>query len=115
MTGSGSSPVVLYSAGSPALEDLRRALAEEGVETVLLAERESVFAASPRAIVVDLQGFSDPWNDVRRFGSDERLASTGIFVYAENAADGLPYDRAGKIRRFARLVADSLGVSPRRA
>ena len=110
----GPSRVVLYSGGSPALDDLRRALSEEGVETLVLAERESVFAAEPRAIVFDLQGFSDPWNDVRRFGSDARLAGTGIFVYAENASNGLPHDRAGKIRRFARLVAESLGGPPRR-
>ncbi len=109
------SPVVLYSSGSAVVEDLRRALTEAGIETVLLSERESVYAATPRAVVFDLQGFPDPWNDVRRFGTDPRLAGAGLFVYAETGTDGLPHDRAGKLRRFARLVADALGIAPRGA
>lgn len=111
MSKRGRPGAVLYSTGSPVLENLRAALAAAGVEARVVGRREEVFEAAPPAIVVDLHAFPDPWNDIRRFGTDPRLARSLLFVFAEPSNAAAPSERAERFARFARRVAGALGIS----
>lgn len=108
LLGGEAPTVVVFTGGSPPLGSLLEALSEAGVRFRVLGRREQVLEAKPRVVVVDLHGYPDPWNDVRVFGLDPRLAGTRVFLFAEALGRLSEAERRESRRRFSRAVAQAL-------